>query len=124
MNALLWVLQILLAVVFAAAGSVKLLRPRAQLVGMLGGWVEDFPAPLLRPLGLVEVLAAVGLLLPPLFEALPVLTPLAAWGLVVLMLGAVVLHARRSEYSNAAVNLVLAAMAVTVAWLRFGPYGF
>jgi len=124
MNTPLWTLQIVLAVGFAAAGSIKLLKPQPQLGETLGGWVEEFPEPLLKPLGLLEVLAAVGLILPPLVDVLPVLTPLAAAGLVVVMLGAVVTHARRSEYPNVAVNVTLAAMAVTVAWARFGPYAF
>lgn len=124
MNTLLWVLQIVLAVVFAGAGTMKLLMPRADLVAKLGDWVEGLPVPLLKALGLVEVLAAVGLVLPPWVGVLPVLTPLAAAGVVVIMLGAVVVHARRAEYPNAAVNVVLAAIAVTVAWTRFGPYAF
>lgn len=124
MNAVLWVLQIVLAVAFFAAGSLKLLRPRAELAGTLGGWVEDFPAPLLKPLGFVEVLAAVGLVLPPWVDVLPVLAPLAAIGIVIVMVGAVITHARRSEYPNVGVNLVIAAMAVSVAWLRLGPYAF
>lgn len=122
MNTVLWVLQVLLAVAFAVAGLSKLVMPRAKLVDTLGGWVEDFPAPLLKPLGLLEVLAAVGLILPPLVGVLPVLTPLAALGIVIIMLGAIVTHARRSEYANAVVNVVLAVMALAVAWTRFGPY--
>lgn len=122
MNTVLWVLQVLLAVTFAAAGLSKLVMPRAKLVDKLGGWVEDFPGPLLKPLGLLEVLAAVGLILPPLVGVLPVLAPLAALGIVAIMLGAIVTHALRSEYANAGVNVVLAAMAVAVAWTRFGPF--
>jgi uncharacterized membrane protein YphA (DoxX/SURF4 family) len=124
MNVLLWVLQVVLALVFAAAGSMKLAKPRAQVAEALGGWVDEFPAPLLKPLGLVEILAAFGLVLPPAVATIPDLTPVAASGLVAVMVGAVVTHARRSEYPNVAVNLALAAMAVTVAWGRFGPHAF
>jgi uncharacterized membrane protein YphA (DoxX/SURF4 family) len=124
MNIVLWALQILLAAVFAAAGSMKLAKPRAQVADLLGGWVDEFPAPLLKPLGLVEILAAAGLVLPPLADILPGLAPVAASGLVAVMLGAIVTHARRSEYPNVATNLALAAMAATVAWGRFGPHPF
>ena len=124
MNVVLWVLQGLLAAVFTAAGSMKLVKPRAQVAEALGGWVDEFPAPLLKPLGAVEILAAVGLVLPPLADTAPDLTPVAAAGLVAVMLGAVVTHARRSEYPNVVANLALAAMAVTVAWGRFGPHAF
>jgi len=55
---------------------------------------------------------------------LPVLAPLAAAGLVVVMIGASVVHARRGEHSKVAVNLALAALALFVAWGRFGPDKF
>ncbi|MDT5019392.1 MAG: hypothetical protein QOD39_5552 [Mycobacterium sp.] len=124
MNALLWTLQAVLAIAFAGAGAFKLLRPRAELIEKLGGWVEEFPTPLIKPLGLIEVLAAVGLILPPLLHLWVVLTPTAAAGLVLIMLGAIATHARRAEWANVAVNVVLAAMAVVVAWGRFGPHSF
>jgi uncharacterized membrane protein YphA (DoxX/SURF4 family) len=124
MNALLWTLQIVLAVVFAAAGATKLIRPRDRLAKALGGWVDEFPAPLLKPLGLAELLGALGLIAPPLVHLAPILTPLAAVGLVVTMIGAIVTHARRGEFPNVVVNVTLAVMAALVAWARFGPYSF
>jgi uncharacterized membrane protein YphA (DoxX/SURF4 family) len=124
MNTLLWTLQILLALVFAGAGTAKLVRPRDQLAKNLGGWVYDFPAPLLKPLGLAELLGAIGLIVPPLAHIAPILTPLAASGLVLTMIGAIITHARRGEFSNVVVNVVLAVMAAAVAWGRFGPYSF
>jgi uncharacterized membrane protein YphA (DoxX/SURF4 family) len=124
MNALLWTLQIVLALVFAGAGTVKLVQPRDQLAKRLGGWVYDFPAPLLKPLGLAELLGAIGLIVPPLVHVAPILTPVAAAGLVVVMIGALVTHARRREFPNVAVTVLLAAMAPVVAWGRFGPYSF
>ena len=64
--------------------------PRAKLVSTLGGWVEDFPARWIKPLGLIEVLAAVGLILPPLVGVLPVLSSLAAVCIMIVMVGAIV----------------------------------
>jgi uncharacterized membrane protein YphA (DoxX/SURF4 family) len=124
MNALLWILQIVLALVFAAAGVVKLIRPRDQLAESLGGWVLDFPAALLKPLGLAELLGAVGLIVPPLVHVAPALTPVAASGLLLTMIGAIVTHVRRREYPNVAINVLLAIMAGVIAWGRFGPYSF
>ncbi|HEV7869697.1 MAG TPA: DoxX family protein [Modestobacter sp.] len=70
----------------------------------------------------LEVLGAVGLLLPALLDTATVLGPLAAVGLAVLMVGPAVTRARRREYPNIAVNLVLAALAVFIAVQRFGPH--
>jgi uncharacterized membrane protein YphA (DoxX/SURF4 family) len=124
MNTLLWILQIVLALVFTAAGAIKLIQPRDQLAKTLGGWVYDFPAALLKPLGLAELLGAVGLIVPPLVDIAPILTAIAACGLLVTMIGAMVTHARRGEYPNVAINVLLAIMAAVVAWGRFGPYSF
>jgi uncharacterized membrane protein YphA (DoxX/SURF4 family) len=124
MNTLLWTLQIVLALVFAAAGAIKLIQPRDQLAKTVGGWVNEFPAPLLKPLGLAELFGAIGLIAPPLVHIAPILTPVAAVGLVVTMIGAIITHARRREFANVAVNVALAVMAAVVAWGRFGPYSF
>jgi uncharacterized membrane protein YphA (DoxX/SURF4 family) len=123
-NTLLWALQIVLAAIFGGAGAVKLIQSREQLAKTLGGWVNDFPAQLIKPLGLAEVFAAIGLIVPPLVDIAPVLTPIAACGLVIVLVGAIVTHARRSEYPNVGANLLLVIMAAVVAWGRFGPYAF
>jgi hypothetical protein len=112
------------ALVFTGAGAIKLIQPREQLARTLGGWVYDFPAPLLKPLGLAELLGAVGLIVPPLVHIAPILTPVAAAGLGVVMIGAVVTHARRREFPNVVVNVLLAVMAAVVTWGRFGTYSF
>lgn len=124
MNALLWTLQIVLALIFAGVGTIKLIQPRDKLAKTLGGWVDDFPAQLLKPLGLAELLGAIGLIVPPLVHIAPILTPVAASALVVTMTGAMVTHARRREFTNVAVNVLLAVIAAVVAWGRFGPYSF
>lgn len=120
MNTVIWILQIVLAIVFAAAGVLKLFLTRDQVIAKLGEWARDFSAPLLKPLGLVEILAGAGLILPAATGIAPVLTALAAAGLVVIMLGAIAIHARRAEHRDTAVNVVLAAMAAVVAWSYFG----
>ena len=88
------------------------------------GWVEDFPAGGVRAIGALELLGALGLILPAAVNVAPVLVPLAAVGLVAMMLGAAATHARRQEYSLIAVNAVLLIPAGVVVWGRFGPYSF
>jgi hypothetical protein len=72
MSTLLWSLQIVLAIVFGGAGAVKLIQPPERLAKSLGGWLDEFPAPLLKPLGVAELLAAIGLIVPPLVDIAPI----------------------------------------------------
>jgi uncharacterized membrane protein YphA (DoxX/SURF4 family) len=123
MNVLLWVLQIALAAMFATAGVVKATQPKDKLVTSLP-WVEDYSAGTVRFIGVVELLAAIGLILPAATGIVPILTPLAATGLAVVMLLAANTHRRRHENGAIAVNAALFAVAVLVAWGRFGPYSF
>ncbi|MDA2810618.1 DoxX family protein [Nocardiopsis sp. RSe5-2] len=124
MNIVLWALQGVLAAVFLGAGLTKMAKPKEDLVAPLGAWVESFPAPAVKLLGLVEVLGAVGLVVPPLVGIAPVLSPLAAVGIVMIMVGAIVAHARESAGSKIAMNVVLGVLAAVVVWGRFGPYAF
>lgn len=121
MAALIWVLQILLAVVFVAAGLIKLIRPKADLQAQMG-WVDDYSDNGVKAIGALEVLAAVGLILPALTGIATVFVPLAALGLVLLMVGAAITHGRRKEYPFVAGNVVLLVIALIVAWNRFGAY--
>lgn len=124
MNLALWIIAAVLAAVFTASGAMKLAVPKDKLVASGQGWAAEVDENAIRGIGTVEILGAIGLIVPPLVHILPVLTPLAAVGLVLVMLGAIVTHSRRKEYPNVVVNLVLLALAVTVAWGRFGPYAF
>ena len=118
MNTVLWVLQVVLAVAFLAAGAMKATKPKSELAGQMG-WVDDFSANGVKAIGVLEVLAAVGLVLPWALDVAPVLTPLAALGLVLMMVGAAVVHARRGEAQMIAVNVVLGVLAAVVAVGRF-----
>lgn len=124
MNILLWGLQAALAAVFLSAGLTKIAKPKEELVAPLGEWVRSFSAPGLKLLGVIEVLGAVGLIVPPLVGVAPVLSPLAAVGIIVIMVGAIVAHARDSAGSKIAMNVVLGVLAAVVVWGRFGPYAF
>ena len=123
MQVFLWIVAGLLALAFLAAGVMKLTQPREKLASAMG-WVEDFNAPTVKLIGGLEVLAAIGLILPALTGIAPILTPLAATGLVLVMIGAIVTHLRRGESQLIVVNTVLLLLAAVVAWGRFGPYAF
>jgi uncharacterized membrane protein YphA (DoxX/SURF4 family) len=124
MNLALWIVAITLAVVFAGSGLMKLFVPKDKLVTSGQGWAQDYSTANIRLIGLAEILGAIGLVLPAAVHIAPLLVPLAAVGLAFVMVGAVVVHGRRKEAMNVAVNVVLIALALFVAWGRFGPYSF
>jgi uncharacterized membrane protein YphA (DoxX/SURF4 family) len=121
MNIVLWILQIGLAGMFAMAGVMKSTQPREKLLKQMP-WVEDFSSPVVKFIGAMELLAAVGLILPAATGVAPVLTPLAATGLAVMMVLASITHFRRKEPNVIPVNAALFVVAVVVAWGRFGPW--
>jgi hypothetical protein len=120
----LWVLTGILAFGFASAGAMKLLQPKEKLANSGMDWVNDFSSGTVKGIGVLEILGAIGLIVPAAVGVVPVLVPIAAVGLAAVMLGAAVVHARRKEVPMIAVNAVLFAIAVVVAWGRFGPYAF
>jgi hypothetical protein len=123
MHVFLWILQILLALLFGGLGLLKLRLPKKQLAPSMA-WVEDFPRERVKLIGGLEVLAAVGLVLPGWTGVLTWLTPLAATGLVVLMVLAGQTHRRRHENQMLPVNVGLGLVAGFVAIFRFGPYSW
>ncbi|MEU8267831.1 DoxX family protein [Sphaerisporangium sp. NPDC049002] len=123
MNVFLWILQVLLALAFGMAGVLKTTQPKEKLAANMG-WVEDFSAGTVKFIGGVEFLAALGLILPAVTGIATVLTPLAATGLVLVMIGAIVVHVRRGEIQGVVINVVLLVLSGLVAWGRFGPYHF
>ena len=123
MNVVLWILQIVLALMFAMAGIMKSTQSREKLLGSLP-WVEDFPTRTVRFIGVAELAGAIGLVLPAALDIVPVLTPLAATGLAIVMVLAANTHRRRREPGAIAFNAVLLIVAVVIAWGRFGPYSF
>ena len=124
MNVTLWIIAGLLAAAFAASGLMKLTQPRAKLAESGMAWTEDFTDSQVKLIGLVEVLGALGLILPAAFDIAPILTPIAAAGLAVTMPVAASVHVRRGEKQMVPINLALAALAAFVAAMRFGPNSF
>ncbi|NYD58617.1 putative membrane protein YphA (DoxX/SURF4 family) [Nocardioides marinisabuli] len=124
MNIVLWIIAVALALVFLAAGAKKLAQPKDQLTTSGMEAVENLPAGAIKAIGALEVLAAVGLVVPAVLDVATVLVPLAATGLALLMVGAAITHARRKENQAVVVNGVLLVLAAVVAWGRFGPHSF
>ena len=122
MNAALWIVQGLLAVLFLMAGFMKVSLTKEQLKERGMAWTEDLTSGQIRLIGILEILGTVGVVLPALVGILPILTPLAAVGLALIMVGAAIFHIRRGEFTSMLMNLVLFAMSVFVAYGRFVLY--
>jgi uncharacterized membrane protein YphA (DoxX/SURF4 family) len=115
MNVILWIIQILLAAVFLLTGVGKVIRPSEKLKT---GAPEYHPV-MIRLIAVAEILGALGLILPGVTGIATILTPLAAAGLAVIMIGAIVTHARRKNVRSTVVNTVLLILTVVVAVGRF-----
>jgi uncharacterized membrane protein YphA (DoxX/SURF4 family) len=115
MNIALWILQILLAVAFAAHG-ILFLAPPAEMVAQMN---ESIPPALRLFIGVAEVLAAIGLTLPGITRIQPWLISGAAAGLMIVTASATVLHISRGETSSAATTAILFALATVVAYMRW-----
>ena len=116
MNIALWILQGFLAAIFLIAGAIKVIKSKDELK-VLGGekmnWVDSISAVSVKLIGTIEVLAAIGLILPQLTGILPWLVPLAAFGLVLTMIGAVMLHQRRGDGPKAIVQVIILLVMAT-----------
>lgn len=114
MNGMLWVVQVLLAIAFFAHGWLFLSPPpeiAVQMNALLPRWFQLF-------LGVAEVAAAVGLILPGLTRVMPWLVTWAAGGIMIVTVSATVLHLVRSEFSSAAITFLLLALATCLAYMR------
>ncbi|MBW4094702.1 MAG: DoxX family protein [Acidobacteria bacterium] len=121
MNVFLWILQFFLAIMFLLAGIFKTTLPIDRLRPKLR-WVDDYSVGTVRFIGIAEILGAIGLVLPALTHILPILTPMAAVALAVVMVLAVRVHLRRGEKSGAAYNIVFLVPLLMVIWGRFGEW--
>lgn len=126
MNIALWIVTGLLAAAYFFGGGFKLITPKSRIeaFGASSKWVEDFSAGAVKAIGTFEVLGALGLILPAVLDIAPVLVPVAAIGLAVIMLGATITRVRRREYRIMIADLVYLALLVFVAWGRLGPSPF
>jgi hypothetical protein len=114
----LWVVQVLLALAFGMAGSGKALQPMDALAAKMP-WTTVVGEPLVRFIGVSELLGALGLILPSATRIKPKVTALAALGLMTIMVLASAFHASRGEFVVIPANLLLGGLAAFVAWGRF-----
>ncbi|MDG9688577.1 DoxX family protein [Streptomyces mutabilis] len=119
MNIAYWIVAGLLALFYFYAGTLKVIRSRDQLRPMMA-WVERMPLPALRALGVVEILGATGLMLPPLTGTAPWLASAAAIGFVLLQAGAIAVHLT-GEDRQITLNVGLTATAAVTVWLATRP---
>ncbi|MET7735613.1 DoxX family protein [Streptomyces sp. NPDC005402] len=125
MNLALWIAAGLLGTLALAAGITKIFVPRQTLAAAHGGgWTGDASTAFVKGLGVLEVLAAAGLVLSAALDIAPVLVPVTAVCWILLMIGAMITHGRRGESALVALNLAYLALAVFIAWGRFGPESF
>ena len=116
MNVLLWILQALLALVFAAVGGLKLAVPKEKLLDKMGV-LAHYPPLAIKAIGLVEVLGALGVLLTP-FVGWGALVPWAALGLACVVIAAAFAHGEHGEWAKIAGPAVLLVVAVVVVYGR------
>ncbi|MBB3724549.1 DoxX family protein [Nonomuraea dietziae] len=120
MNLALWIAAGLLAVVALSGGISKAFVPKEKLAAVHGGgWTADASVGFVKTLGVLELLAAAGLILPATLGIAPVLVPVTAVCWILLMAGAMITHGRRGESAFVVLNLVYLAVAAFIAWGRF-----
>jgi uncharacterized membrane protein YphA (DoxX/SURF4 family) len=116
MNVVLWMLQILLAFLFIFAGGMKLVLPSEELVQQMP---LSLPGWFIRFIGVVELLGGIGVVLPWLVRIHPGLTPLAAAGLTIIMIGAVVYGLAAGDIMSSIIPLAVGILAAFVAYGRW-----
>ncbi|MCG5466798.1 DoxX family protein [Micromonospora sp. NPDC053740] len=125
MNLALWITAGLLAALALAGGITKTFVPKQKLAAANGGgWTGDASVGFVKALGILELLAAVGLVLPAVLDIAPVLVTVTAICWILLMVGAMITHLRYGEARFIVLNLIYLVMAAFVAWGRLGPEPF
>jgi hypothetical protein len=121
MNLALWIAAGLLAVVALAGGITKTFLPKEKLAAHEGGeWTAGASVGFVRTLGVLELLAVVGLILPAVLGIAPVMVAVTAVCWILLMVGAMITHGRFGQFKLVLLNAGYLALAVFVAWGRFG----
>lgn len=114
MNTAIWIIQGLMGALFLMAGAMKVTQAKSTLKEKLGGWVDDFSALALKGIGALEILGAIALILPMLVNKYLYLTPLAAIGLILTMIGAIIVHLKLKENKELIKNIVITALLIAV----------
>jgi putative oxidoreductase len=117
LNITLWILQVLVAAFFLMAGTMKLTQPIVKLSAMLP-WTGQIPEILVRLLGMIDIVGAVGILLPGILRTRPRLIIWAALGIMLLMASAITFHISRGEAYGITPNILILLLAAAIAWGR------
>ncbi|HEX5540351.1 MAG TPA: DoxX family protein [Micromonospora sp.] len=121
MNLALWIATGLLAAVSLTGGITKTFVPKERLAALNGAeWTRHASAGFIKTIGVLELLAAVGLVLPAVLDIAPFMVPVTAVCWVLLMVGAAIIHGRLGQFKLVLVNLGYVALAAFIAWGRFG----
>ncbi len=118
MNIVIWIIQGVLALMFLLAGAMKSTQQKEKLLKSLP-WASDFNIQTVRFIGISELLGALGIVVPQYTGIFPILTPIAAAGLVLVMIFAALHHLRKDEYKGLALNVVLLILSAIVSIYRF-----
>ncbi len=124
METALWIIQGVLAGIFVVTGLTKLTQPREKMAAGPMSWAADVSDAQFCGIGVLELLGAAGLILPGVLGIAGVITPLAATGLALTMVGAILTHARLGETQRLAAPVVVLGLALVIAAERFGPQSF
>ncbi|MFJ6651145.1 DoxX family protein [Streptomyces sp. NPDC091290] len=125
MNVTLWIAAGLLGAVALAGGISKTFIPKARLAAQHGGeWTQNASIGFVKTLGVLELLAAVGLILPAALDIAPVMVPVTAASWIALMVGAMITHGRLGQSKFVVLNAFYLALAALITWGRFGPWSF
>lgn len=118
MTIAMWIVNIVLGLMFLLAGSMKTLTPVSSLREKGMAWTDDFQPPAVKLIAVAEVIGGLGLILPVVTGILPILAPIAATCLAILMAGAVIVHLRRKESATpSAVLLVLSVASAVIGFI-------
>ncbi|SMX68639.1 MULTISPECIES: DoxX family protein [unclassified Brevibacterium] len=127
MNIVLWILTGLLAIAFGVGGATQLILTKERYRSLANSqhWVDDFGAAHVKAIGTIKIIGVIGLVVPPLIGLLPLLSPLAACGLMLVMTGAATTRFRRSEWALMAGDVTYLLAFAFLAWGRFSlaPFG-
>lgn len=127
MDTALWIIAGVLAIAYAVGGTAQILLPKDSYRALGGSqhWADDFEPGHLTAIGTLKIIGAIGLVVPPLIGLAPILAPLAACGLMLIMAGAATTRFRRSEWTYMAGDVVFLAAFAFLAWGRFAlvPFG-
>jgi uncharacterized membrane protein YphA (DoxX/SURF4 family) len=118
MNTILWILQLIIAAAFLYSGIQKSIFSEQKLVASGQTGVEGLPLPLIRFIGVSEILGTIGIIFPLLLNILPILTTISAICFAIIMIPASIIHYKRREYKNVFNNCVLFLICVFIAYGR------